>query len=890
MSELFLKIFNLSISASYLVLAIVVLRLIFKKVPKFFILIMWGLVAIRLVFPFSIESFLSLIPSSETIPQNILYSEHPEIHSGFYAFNSVVNPIISDSLAPSPQNSVNPAQVIAFIISVVWIIGVAVMLFYALFSYLKIAHRVKESVKEDKNIYICDRIETPFILGIIKPKIYLPSSMSEQDKLYVLKHEKAHLKRFDHLWKPFGFLLLTIYWFNPLLWVAYSLLCKDIEVACDQKVIKEMGEEYKKDYSNALVNCSVPRKMISACPLAFGEVGVKKRIKSVLNYKKPAFWIIIVSVILSITVAVCFLTVPKSQKLYDINDGWVNITLLDDVKEVGLVQSRNYRDDMIISDFEGIIKELHKVKISRKPISNNRTDDRDRENIIILRKSDTHKLLCFSSGYSSVFIDNGVKPSLSYKVLNPEKVKSIFDNYPKNKDISGFLATSDYDGIEYSIVSCDRNKIEVKWKNELKETVCFGEEFKIYKNGKLLEPITEMYWDLLLYTVTPGSETNETYNLLNYEFENGNYTLQKEYYLEDDPDLKYQAHIDFVIGDSYLFTGSQYEGKKIIYETAILSSILFTEDNIPIFGISEDNFHLYTSDWPIITTHSSMYDIGELKKIDLKKSTFEDLLKAGIWSDGYSFNTLINNNKNAFFVEDTEHNRLYYLLEQQNGAIYIAQGHSEPDMIRYIFEMSAIPDIFTDSMETFIYVDSHEPISPTLSLNHTEGTFSFSYSGFSSYLPRGKFKSNKDGIICKTDDGLYTYTFRKSANGYIFDADKSSDLPKYKYSEDSDVAISPVPNKALFKKLTSSEGKNPFFNATVLKINENSILVEPFKDSNVYKTADKFVVSTDVISTNPIPKLSVGTEIRIVYNGNIMETYPAQIDKVFAIYLLDDVE
>lgn len=313
MEAIFLKILNMSITASWLVLAIVILRLILKKAPKAISVFMWALVGVRLICPFSFESILSLIPSAETVPQDIIYSEAPAIHSGVPIFNSTVNPIISENLAPEVGASVNPMQIIAFVASVVWIVGIVAMVLYTVISYFRIHRKVREAVPYQENIWLCDHIDTPFILGVIRPRIYLPSNMNEQDIEYVIAHEKAHLKRHDHWWKPLGFLLLTVYWFNPILWIAYILLCKDIELACDEKVIKDMGTEIKKPYSEALINCSVPRKMISACPLAFGEVGVKERVKSVLNYKKPAFWIIVVAVVASIVVAVCFLTNPKQD-------------------------------------------------------------------------------------------------------------------------------------------------------------------------------------------------------------------------------------------------------------------------------------------------------------------------------------------------------------------------------------------------------------------------------------------------------------------------------------------------------------------------------------------------------------------------------------------------
>lgn len=313
MDAVFLKILNMSITASWIALAVIAVRLLLKKAPKWITVLMWGLVGIRLICPFSLESIFSLIPSAETVPGDILYTNTPTIHSGVEAINSVVNPIILDSLAHAVGASVNPIQIIAFAASAIWIVGIVAMSIYTVVSYIRIQRKVKEAVPYQDNIRLCDHVDTPFILGVIRPKIYLPSAMSEQDMKYVIAHENTHLKRHDHWWKPLGFLLLTVYWFNPILWAAYVLLCRDIELACDEKVIQDMGAENKKPYSIALINCSVPRRMIAACPLAFGEVGVKERVKSVLNYRKPAFWIIAAAMIAGIVLAVCFLTNPAES-------------------------------------------------------------------------------------------------------------------------------------------------------------------------------------------------------------------------------------------------------------------------------------------------------------------------------------------------------------------------------------------------------------------------------------------------------------------------------------------------------------------------------------------------------------------------------------------------
>ena len=294
MNELFLKIINMSISASWLVLAVLILRFVLKKAPKWVNVLLWGIVAVRLICPFSFESALSLIPSSETIPLDIEMAVKPTIDSGVPVINSVVNPVLS-SFAP-PQHvltSANPLQIWIPILNIIWLIGVGALLLYTAVSYWRLRRKVDTAVRYKDNIFQSENVNSPFVLGIIKPRIYLPFNMNGQDLEHVVAHEQAHIRRKDHLWKPLGFLLLTIYWFNPLMWLAYVMLCRDIELACDEKVIKELGNEQRADYTQALVACSVNRRMIAACPLAFGEVGVKERVKSVMNYKKPAFWIVI---------------------------------------------------------------------------------------------------------------------------------------------------------------------------------------------------------------------------------------------------------------------------------------------------------------------------------------------------------------------------------------------------------------------------------------------------------------------------------------------------------------------------------------------------------------------------------------------------------------------
>ncbi len=310
MSELFLKIINMSISASWLILAVLILRLVLKKAPKWVNVLLWGIVAVRLICPFSFESALSLIPSAETFPEKVISGPSFDIQTGISPVDNRINDYLGDRYFEGVTVPANNGNNIMTILTIVWIIGILLLVAYTIISYRRLHREIDTAVHYKDNIFQSENVSSPFVLGIINPRIYLPFSMNEQDLEHVVAHEQAHIRRKDHWWKPLGFLLLTIYWFNPLMWLAYVLLCRDIELACDEKVIKELGNEQRADYTQALVVCSVNRRMIAACPLAFGEVGVKDRVKSVMNYKKPAFWIIILAVIACVIVAVCFLTNP----------------------------------------------------------------------------------------------------------------------------------------------------------------------------------------------------------------------------------------------------------------------------------------------------------------------------------------------------------------------------------------------------------------------------------------------------------------------------------------------------------------------------------------------------------------------------------------------------
>ena len=256
MTDLFLTILNLSFSATWVVLAVVLARLLLKKAPRRLVCALWALVALRLLFG-GIEAPFSLLPSTELIPPESLFDQAPELHIGISGIDDAVNPIYSESLRPTPGASVNPLQVWLAVFANVWVLGMGVMAIWAGVSCYRVRRQVRACIPAEEGVYLCDRIASPFIFGLFRPKIYLPSDLGGASRAHVIAHERAHLTRKDHWWKPLGFLLLSVHWFNPLLWLAYVLLCRDIELACDEKVVHNFGAEEKKAYSAALLRCSV---------------------------------------------------------------------------------------------------------------------------------------------------------------------------------------------------------------------------------------------------------------------------------------------------------------------------------------------------------------------------------------------------------------------------------------------------------------------------------------------------------------------------------------------------------------------------------------------------------------------------------------------------------
>lgn len=751
METLFIKLLNMSVIAGWLVLAVIVFRFLFKKAPKWINCALWGLVGLRLICPFSIESVLSLIPNNKPFSPTLVSNGANTIS------DEIINnpaPIITD--IPSVAQSFDTEEITAFILSAVWIVGIIALAVYALVSYIKIRHSVREAVKIENNIYECDRIDTPFILGVINPKIYLPSSLNEGDREYVLLHETAHLKRKDYIWKPLGFLLLAVYWFNPIIWIAYILLCKDIELACDEKVIKEMGTDIKKSYSSALINCSTHRKLITACPLAFGETSVKTRVKNVLNYKKPAFWVIIIAVIASIVTAVCFMTNPISN----------NNTKSDNTKLSFVATNTG-------SDIDGISISIKSISLSGKA-----------PNITVEWKNDTDKTVYFPESFEIYKYKNGTLVSCATEelifnsianILMPHKTREM--QYP----LSSFdLSKADY---YYFRVKVDNNKYV--WADfELTQEKTYSYSRVLYVNGifsfdpNAPENIAVSESNELI--VKENSEWVTKGNLSRIKLTKNNFdnfcTDGSEWDKSTAAGIRKNAEKAYKIVD---------KDKNQFYYMLLLK-----DDNAVLcYGIDNTirRADLYSE------TDVSISETEKVPKIVRK-----------IYIDA----TVLEVNENSVLVNEygKEYGEIYVSLDKLKNIpvlsvgdkvrIYYTGGVAEsyPGQINKAMRI----EVLESNVSVYTYNESPEPVKPRIEL-HPDYNFVFIDSYLSSeFAYTGKYEVSQSELRLKTDDGKFFVFDNNGDETFIFNAERSSELQKYRYSENGEF-ISPVPDGAVFK-------------------------------------------------------------------------------------------
>lgn len=361
LQNLFINIVNMSLTGTYVILFILLIRFPLKKVPKIFSYILWVIVLFRLICPYSFSTTFSFLKSisflnskTKPIPINIGLLGQPSVDVGINKVNNVINSVLPSA---TPYASTNPMQIILFSISLVWIIGVLILIIYSITSYITLKKKIYSSILVCDNVFECENIQTPFVLGILTPKIYLPTGLDENEKTYILKHEQTHIKRLDHLVKAFAFFVLCIHWFNPFVWLSFIIMSRDLEMSCDEKVIKELGNEIKREYSTSLLKMAVSRRLVSGSPLAFGESNVKNRVKNVLKYKKFSFWVAVAVAILVIVIGIGLISNPKIEKSESVlkSKSYLNYRTeyIGDASKVGgIINILDFPEDVSYDHFE----------------------------------------------------------------------------------------------------------------------------------------------------------------------------------------------------------------------------------------------------------------------------------------------------------------------------------------------------------------------------------------------------------------------------------------------------------------------------------------------------------------------------------------------------------
>ena len=807
MTDLFITLINMSVTASWLVLAVVVLRFLLKKAPKWLNTVLWAFVGFRLVCPFSFESIFSLIPSTDTVPHDIIYSQSPTIHSGIPSLNSTVNPIISETFAPDVTNSINPLQVVLFVAVIVWILGILAMLIYTAVSFFRLNAKVREGVVLKDNIWLCDRIETPFILGLFKPRIFLPSGMAESDIDYVIAHENAHLRRRDHWWKPLGFILLTVYWFNPVMWVAYILLCRDIELACDEKVIKDMGAESKKPYSEALINCSVSRRTISACPLAFGETGVKDRIKSVLSYRKPTLWVIIVAVVSCIVVALCFLTNPKgdlsksnpeldaavSQAIFDAHDyrdAWrgecpAESHVVFDVEKNDNIYKVYMFETFAMYGFENGYFTIRSLSSSPTVMTFEKTGD-DYILIETLHAQD-------GSGYGDSiremfpkrFVNRALLPWPSDSIKSSKQLRAYAEDYLAR--LGREEEIRNYDDIPY--VSFTDIGLSVEVSNKILENDRLYEYnydlgyYESLEDGIRYIYRTDYDYDrnVVIFT-TEVYATGDITEKIEVDGQTGEIVFSENYAVElPEPETDYYGN-DYAKYDYLEKLDYTVAGKLVseIHEEYAVQAIHY-----PSAGAVESG---------ILIGEAYGYDLGiYLREVNWKRSLapLEDLSSPG------SVEFVIQGDYRVTVYERKKGSLFAYAVVRNGDEerYYHASYDDYEDAVAILHASATASEDAVEGFHSYSYITEND--SAYISLNPTKKTAFFSLSRLADYVVDGIYQDYIDKIIIVADDKNHHYTFRKKGENLIFDADESSAVPVYKYETGAEAQVC-IPDEALF--------------------------------------------------------------------------------------------
>lgn len=722
---MFISIINASIAAVWLILAVLILRAVLRKVPRWTICLLWGLVGLRLLMPFSVKSIFSLIPSTQTLPSTIEYDTIPQINSGVPLLNDSINPILADNFAATPQYSANPMQILLAIGGMIWTLGMLVMVLYLAVSFIVLRIKMNTATLLRDNIYQSERVQSPFVMGIIRPRIYIPYGMDEKTQSHVLAHEQAHIRKGDNIIKPAAFLVLTLHWFNPFVWLAYILLCRDIEVACDQRVIRSLSSAERKEYSRALVTAGSDRRALSACPLAFGEVGIKARVKSVLSYKKPALWVIIAAVAVCAVTALCFLTDPVERPVSIFGKNYAETRLIYQSPYLSSIgkPSREYhftadeRAVLLADDGEQNLGRLTSMELTRQNF----------EEMFFQWSSD---------------VEDGLWPG----GISPVQLR--------RENSRAWYLTSGSDMI------C------VLLQNSGEVYIAYGHYASAEELGK-----SEFYRVFLMeeMSMEKPSDLDAALNKAAIDRNKGGYLSGQ---------FRCSAHT---------ILGTECEQSSGDTRRLTAYAIVRYEEFSLVDGVPEG---VSGSSCPVAVT----FDIssgGEYTLVEYWEPE-DGTLYAGSLKEKFPSNIPWN----------TEIGR----AERQNECLRQACEYFDvpmPDLSK-VNDEDTVPTTATAvntgaKSAAYTYKSKFDIFGDcTLTLSG-DGTAVLSFGYLSSYVAHGTYKIDADTLLLTTDDGFGNeYVFRISGDGYVFDAENSAVVPKFKPSAESDAVYS-LPNGAQFR-------------------------------------------------------------------------------------------
>lgn len=442
MEKLFLQVFDMSVTASYVILFVLVARILLKRTPKIFSYALWAIVGFRLLFPFSFESAWSLLPTQIKPVTETPVIEGTPITPTAITDNSNIHYV--ESLLPTATigASVDPIQIVIFVCSWIWAMGFIGLMIYSFVSMFRLKQKLKHATHFQENIYIANGLKTPFVLGFFHPKIYLPAGLYVKEREYILLHEQTHIRRGDHIIKIFAFFLVCLHWMNPLVWIAFIYMSRDMEMSCDESVLKKLGYKVKQSYSTSLLSLATGRNFLKGSPLAFGGEGdVKGRIKNVLSYKKPTLWVGMTGTIIVIVLAIGLLANPSQMKgvlILEVNESTISEKQFSAYHVSARALSNGVKlvfgmDEMKkITNLQAFIQEL---RVIEKEISISRAEDRAKNHQLIFYKGTEDVFLSFNfnADYSEIWIDNALKPSFTYQVVDPDRAKKFFETQFTNQ-------------------------------------------------------------------------------------------------------------------------------------------------------------------------------------------------------------------------------------------------------------------------------------------------------------------------------------------------------------------------------------------------------------------------------------------------------------------------